>query len=485
VSGGGVWGSLALLTDLYQITMAYGYWKTGRHRLEAVFHHTFRSLPFGGGFAVACGLGPAAEYLDAFRFEDDDLAYLAGLSGADGAPLFEPPFLDYLRELRLTCDVDMLPEGTVVFPHEPLLRVRGPLIQAQLVETALLNLVNFQTLVATKAARVCLAAGGQEVLEFGLRRAQGIDGGVAASRAAYVGGCTATSNVLAGKRSGIPIRGTHAHSWVMAFDSEIDAFEAYADAMPNNCVFLVDTYDTLQGVRNAVRVGEKLRRSGHDLLGIRLDSGDLAYFSVEARRILDAAGFERTAILVSNDLNETIVASLKQQGAAIDRWAVGTQLVTAFDQPALGGVYKLSAIREPGGEWEPRVKLSEQAAKTSTPGVLQARRFSVGGEHVADMVYDELHPPGDARTIVDPLDPTRRKRVPAHADFHDLLRPVFRGGHRVSDRATLEEARERAREELSRLHPSVKRFVNPHLYPVGLEPGLHERKTELVLRARA
>ena len=476
--------SLALLTDLYEVTMAYGFWKSGRHRLDAVFHHVFRSLPFEGGYAVACGLETAMEFLESFRFAGDDLDYLGQLAGVDGSPLFEPDFLEYLSALRFECDVDMVPEGTVVFAHEPLLRVRGPIVQAQLVETALLNLVNFQTLVATKAARVCLAAQGGAVLEFGLRRAQGPDGGLSASRAAYVGGCVGTSNVLAGKIFGIPVRGTHAHSWVMAFESEIEAFEAYAGAMPNNCVFLVDTYDTEQGVRNAVRVGERLRAAGHRLVGIRLDSGDLAYLSVRAREILDGAGFHDTAVMASSELNETIVESLRQQGARIDVWAVGTQLVTAFDQPALGGVYKLAAVREPGGEWEPRIKLSEQAVKTSTPGVLQVRRFSVDGEIVGDMIHDETHPPERWDTIIDPVDPTRRKRFPAGAEWRDLLVPVFRGGARVYEPRGLEAARALAREELASLHPGVRRLVNPHLYPAGLEPGLHARKTELILRAR-
>ena len=248
--------SLGLLTDLYQLTMAYGYWKTGRHDQEAVFHLFFRKHPFGGGFTVAAGLATVVEYLEGLRFDPDDLAYLAGLRGNDEQPLFEPAFLDYLAEMRLGCDVHGMPEGTIVFPHEPLLRVTGPLLQAQLLETALLNIVNFQTLVATKAARVVLAARGEPVLEFGLRRAQGIDGALAASRAAYLGGCYATSNVLAGRLFGIPVRGTHAHSWVMCFDDELEAFRAYARAMPNNCVFLVDTYDTLDGVRHAIEVGQ-------------------------------------------------------------------------------------------------------------------------------------------------------------------------------------------------------------------------------------
>src|SRR5829696_895874 len=293
--------SLALLTDLYELTMAYGYWRSGTHTKEAVFHHHFRRPPFGSGFTVACGLAPVIEFIEHFHFDDDDLSYLAGLQGNDGKPLFDGEFLDMLRSLRFECDVDAVPEGTVVFPHEPLIRVRGPILQAQLLETPLLTILNFQTLIATKAARVCLAAQGDTVLEFGLRRAQGIDGGLSASRAAYAGGCHGTSNVLAGKLFGIPVGGTHAHSWVMSFSDEIDAFDSYASALPNNCVFLVDTYNTLQGVRHAVKIGQKLRSHGHEMIGIRLDSGDLAYLSIEARKILDAGGFPDANILASND----------------------------------------------------------------------------------------------------------------------------------------------------------------------------------------
>ena len=373
----------ALLTDLYQLTMAYGYWHAGRAEREAAFHLYFRTAPFAGGYAVACGLDAAADYLAGFRFTPDDCAYLAELRGADDGPLFSAPFLDHLLGVRLTLDVDMVAEGELVFPNVPLVRVRGPLLQAQLVETALLTHVGFPTLVATKAARVCGAAREDEVLEFGLRRAQGPDGGLTASRAAYVGGCAATSNVLAGRRYGIPVRGTHAHAWVMSFDSEPEAFAAYAAALPNNCVFLVDTYDTLEGVRNAVRAGAALRAAGHRLLGVRLDSGDLAYLSREARRLLDGGGFPDARVLASNDLDEHLVESLKQQGAAVAVWGVGTRLVTADGAGALGAVYKLTAVRdapgagdpEAGGAWRPRVKVSEQAAKTTTPGVLQARRY--------------------------------------------------------------------------------------------------------------
>ncbi|MFM2418693.1 MAG: Nicotinate phosphoribosyltransferase pncB2, partial [Pseudomonadota bacterium] len=378
-----------LLTDLYQLTMAHGYFRCGRVADEAVFHLFFRKLPFHGGYAIAAGLEPVLDFIADFKFADDDLAFLRSLTGHDGAALFGADFLDYLRGLRLSIDIDAVPEGSLVFAHEPLLRVRGSLIEAQLLETTLLNIINFQTLVATKAARVCGAARGEPVLELGLRRAQGIDGALAASRAAFIGGCTATSNVLAGKRFGIPVRGTHAHSWVMSFDTEREAFEAYADAMPNNCVLLVDTYDTLAGVQNAIAVGERLRQRGKRLLGIRLDSGDLAWLSVEARKLLDQAGFHDTTIVASNDLDEQLIESLKHQEAAISVWGVGTKLVTAYDQPALGGVYKLSMIARNGGPLAPRIKLSEQVAKISNPGIQQVRRYTQNGQLVADCIYDE------------------------------------------------------------------------------------------------
>ncbi len=338
--------SLALLTDLYEITMAYGYWKERLFDREGAFHLTFRQSPFKSGYAIACGLSYVIEYLRDLRFSDDDLQYLRTLKGNDEQPLFEDAFLDFLKQLRFTIDLWAVPEGTVVFPNEPILRVTGPLLQCQLLESSLLNMINFQTLVATKSARVCQAARGRPVIEFGLRRAQGIDGGIAAARAAYIGGCVGTSNVLAGKLFHIPVMGTHAHSWVMSFDSELDAFRAYADAMPNNCVFLVDTYDSLQGTRNAAAVGKELAAKGHKLVGIRLDSGDLAYLSIEARKILDEAGFPDAAIVASNELDEHVINSLKDQGAQINVWGVGTRLVTAYDQPALGGVYKLSALRD-------------------------------------------------------------------------------------------------------------------------------------------
>ncbi|MEZ6072050.1 MAG: nicotinate phosphoribosyltransferase [Pirellulales bacterium] len=480
--------SLALLTDLYQLTMAYGYWKLGRAEREAVFHLFFRRPPFAGGYAIVAGLGTAVDFLEGFRIDDSDLVYLATLTGNDDKPLFEDGFLQYLAQLRLAVDIDAMPEGTVAFAQEPLVRVRGPMLQCQILETALLNIINFQTLIATKAARICAATGGEPVLEFGLRRAQGVDGGLTASRAAYLGGCAATSNVLAGKTYGIPVKGTHAHSWVMSFDDELTAFAGYARAMPNNCVLLVDTYDTLEGVRNAVRVGQRLREHGHEMVGIRLDSGDLAYLSIEARKILDAAGFPDAAIVASNDLDEHIIESLKSQGARIAVWGVGTKLATAYDQPALGGVYKLGAMKDEQGEWCPKVKLSEQAAKTTIPGVLQVRRFHSNDHLAGDMIYDESRGIDTREIIVDVKDSNRRKRLPTGAVGGDLLGPVLRGGAPVGPYAdgteTLEVARTRAARELAGLHPSVRRLLNPHEYPVGIDVGLHERRDQMIREMR-
>jgi nicotinate phosphoribosyltransferase len=473
-----------LLTDLYQLTMAQGYHHAGRQQDYAVFHLAFRKLPFGGGYALAAGLEQALEFIEGFRFSEAELSYLAGLEAPLGGALFAPSFLQYLRELRLSVDIDAVPEGTVVFGHEPLLRVRGSLLEAQLLETTLLNLLNFQTLIATKAARVCQAARGDDVLEFGLRRAQGVDGALAASRAAYLGGCAATSNVLAGMQFGIPVRGTHAHSWVMSFDSEPEAFAAYADAMPDNCVLLVDTYDTLSGVRNAIDVGHALATRGKRLLGIRLDSGDLAWLSIEARKLLDAAGLDQVAILASNDLDEKLVESLKQQGAQISTWAVGTRMVTAYDQPALGGVYKLAAIAREGRALEPRIKLSDQPAKTSIPGVQQVRRFVRDGRFVADVIYDESQRT-EPTVLVDPADPLRRRRLRTDLAHEDLLQPVVRSGVRVAAPVSLSQARARAAVQLEALDPTIRRLVHPHEYPVGLSHELFALRASLIEHARA
>jgi nicotinate phosphoribosyltransferase len=477
--------SLSLLTDLYQLTMAYGYWKLGRGDLESVFHLSFRENPFEGGFSIACGLSSAVELIENFHFGSDDLEYLRSIKGNDQKPLFETKFLDFLASLKLTCDIDAIPEGTAVFPHEPLVRVSGPILQCQLLETPFLNLINFPTLIATKAARVCLAAQGDAVLEFGARRAQGIDGTVTASRAAYVGGCAGTSNVLAGKLFGIPVAGTHAHSWVMSFPGELEAFEAYAQAMPNNCTFLVDTYNTIEGVHHAAAVGRKLRARGHRLAGIRLDSGDLAYLSIQARRILDEAGFTDASIVASNDLDERLIESLKHQGAKINVWGVGTRLATAYDQPALGGVYKLSAIRDRAdGPWQYKLKLSEQTVKVSTPGVLGVRRYLDTNGFIADAIYDVGTDVTNGCTIVDPADMTRRKVIAVGTNGEELLVPIFRDGQRVHDPPDVHAARRRTLDQLAQLHPTIKRFDNPHRYPVGLELSLHELKAKLILDAR-
>lgn len=476
--------TLALLTDLYQLTMAYGYWKSGMVECEATFHLVFRRSPFKGGFTIAAGLQQLIDFVDDFRFEKDDLAYLSTLENSEGEPFFEQSFLDYLQEMKLTLTIDAIPEGSVVFPQEPLVRVTGPLIQAQLMESAFLNMINFQTLIATKAARVVLSAQGDTVLEFGLRRAQGVDGAISASRAAYIGGCHATSNVLAGKRYGIPVKGTHAHSWVMAFDDELESFYAYARAMPDNCVFLVDTYDTLEGINKAIEVGRWLREQGKEMLGIRLDSGDLAYLSKQARKKLDSAGFEDAQIVASNDLDEILIGDLKKQGAQIAVWGVGTSLVTARSQPALDGVYKLSSIRQKDGEWESTLKLSEQLIKVSNPGRLQVIRYEEQGLFVGDAIVDELHPRSDSCTIVDPLDSTREKAFEPHLQSRKLLIPVFREGKCVHNPETLEVIRARSQKELSCLHDGVKRFLNPHSYPVGLEKSLYEKKIELIREIR-
>ena len=478
--------SLGLLADLYQLTMAYGYWKTDMKDLEAVFHLFFRQNPFRGGFTVAAGLATAVEYLENLRYDQAELDCLSTLRGNDEKPLFDRAFLEYLSNLQLLCDVDAVPEGTVVFPNEPLLRIKGPLVQAQLLESAMLNIINFQTLIATKAARVVMAAAGDPVVEFGLRRAQGIDGALSAARAAFIGGVAATSNVLAGRLYGIPVRGTHAHSWVQVFDDEQRAFDVYADAQPDNVTLLVDTYDSLAGVAHAIETGRRLEARGGRLAGIRLDSGDLAYLSVEARRMLDAAGFIETKIVASNDLDEYTIASLREQGARIDIWGVGTRLDTCYDQPALGAIYKLTAICNPDGGWRYPVKLSEHSAKISIPGVLGVRRFvDPSGRFRADMIYDEdLPAPAYGDVIVDPADALHMRAIEPGWIPEELVLPALRSGSRVSPTPSLDDVRARAQAQIRSLHPAIRRLLNPHAYPVGLERALHDRRTELVMQRR-
>ena len=450
--------NLGLLTDLYQITMAYGYWKSGRKDEEAVFNLFFRKNPFGGQFAVAAGLETAIAFIEAFHFDEEDLVYLGTLIGNNRQPLFEQAFLDFLAELRFEGNLHAIPEGTLVFPHEPMLRFTGPIILGQLLETPLLNMLNFQTLIASKAARICQAAEGDDVLEFGLRRAQGIDGALSASRAAYVGGCTATSNVLAGKLFGIPVRGTHAHSWIMSYSDELEAFQAYAKAMPGNCVFLVDTYDTLEGVRNAVTVGQKLRNEGYEMIGIRLDSGDLTQLSIQARTILDEAGFDQALIVASNDLDEHEITRLKGDGATINVWGIGTRLVTGNDQPALGGVYKLAATRVTSDDsWRYCVKHSEEPIKVSNPGVQNVRRIMAGGVIAQDIIYEE------------------GLGCAANGEGADLLVEIFRDGQCVYDLPSLDSIRENTLKNLQVL-PGGEVLVS-------LDPALEELKSKLINQA--
>lgn len=476
--------SLSLMTDLYQLTMAYASFKNGDLNKEAVFHLFFRKKPFNGGFTVAAGLEAAIAFIERFKIDESDIAYLRTLKTANKTSLFDEAFLKYLSEFKLDVSVDAVPEGTVVFPFEPLLRIQGPMIACQLLESPLLNLINFPTLIATKAARLRIAAGDDAIMEFGLRRAQGIDGALTAARSAFIGGCNSTSNVLAGKVYGIPVSGTHAHSWVMSFEDELEAFKAYAKALPDNSVFLVDTYDTLKGVQHACEVGKYLKSIGKKLVGIRLDSGDLAYLSIEARRILDQNGFNDAVIVASNELDETILTELKRQGAQINVWGVGTSLVTSANQPALDGVYKLSAIREKGGEWKDRLKLSEQMVKISNPGLLQIKRFMHGEGYQADCLYDVRRPLGHEPVIIDPFDPTRQKQIPEYMQGIDLLEPIVRNGKRVYDFPDLNTIRDKTQKELKRFHAGIKRFINPHQYVVGMDIDYYNRKVEQIRKIR-
>lgn len=476
--------SLALLTDLYQLLMGYAYFKKGLDQRKAVFHLFFRKKPFNGGFTIAAGLETAISYIERFHFDEGDIKYLKSLRDLEGNPYFDDAYLTYLSELKLKVSIDAVPEGTVVFPFEPLLRVEGPLIACQLLETPLLNLINFPTLIATKAARLRIAAGDDSIMEFGLRRAQGIDGAITAARSAYIGGCDSTSNLLAGKLYGIPVRGTHAHSWVMVFDEEEEAFKAYAETLPGNTIFLVDTYDTIQGVHKACEVGKYLKNNGKKFLGIRLDSGDLAYLSIEARKILDQNGFKDAVIVASNELDETIITELKRQGAQITVWGVGTSLVTSANQPALDGVYKLSAIQDEKGEWRDRLKLSEQMVKVSNPGILQVRRFMHGEMYQADCLYDVRSPLSKTPTLFDPFDPTRTKTIPDYMQGIDLLTPILKEGKKVYTFPSLNEVREKTQNELKHFHGGIKRFINPHQYVVGMEESAYNKKVNLIRKIR-
>lgn len=472
----------ALLTDLYQLTMAQGYWECDKLNEQACFYMFFRENPFHGGYAVACGMAHLAEILEKLTFTEEDIAYLASLEAPGGGKLFNPGFLDYLLNMKFDVDVMAVREGTVVFPNDPLVRVTGSILQCQLLETALLNCVNFETLVATKAARVCREAG-SPVAEFGLRRAQGEAGGIYASRASIVGGCASTSNVLAGRLFNIPVSGTHAHSWVMSFETELEAFRAYARIMPKNCVLLVDTYDITQGLKNAITVGLEMKECGEHLSAIRIDSGDLAWHAKQARYMLDKAGLTDTGIVLSNDLDEYTIKSIRDAGAPVTSWGVGTKLATAYDQPALGGVYKLAAKKTGDGPWEDCLKVSGQSTKLTVPGVLDVRRYyHDSGKIAGDMVFD-INTGVQSERIVDPADELRQKNL-AGKRFVTLLEPLCIKGKVVLSEEHRDAlvAQKRCREQLKTLDESQKRMLNPHSYPVGLEQTLFNRRHDLVSR---
>lgn len=482
--------NLTLLTDFYELTMTQAYYhaeRTTGQKQYAVFDLFYRENPDGNGYAVAAGLAQAVDYINSLRFDDDDLAYLHSSGAFDGA------FLDYLKGFRFTGDLYAVPEGTVMFPGEPLLRVNAPITEGQLIETALLNIINHQSLIATKAARITHAAGESDtVLEFGLRRAQGPDAGVYGARAAMIGGCHATSNVLAGRWFGVPVKGTHAHSWIMSFDSELEAFRRYAALYPQSCVLLVDTYDTLKsGVPNAIAVFREMKENGVPLkgYGIRLDSGDLAYLSKKARRMLDEAGFTDAFISASSDLDEYLIADLKSQGAKINTWGVGTNLITSKNYPAFGGVYKMAAVSPDGHNWMPKIKLSENPVKVTNPGFKKIFRLydRASGKLKADLIAlaDETLDNRDDLTLFDPLATWRRMTLKAgEYTVRELLEPVFKNGECVYREPTVMDIRSYAAGERETLWEEHKRLINPHPLPVDLSQRLYDLKQSMITEIR-
>lgn len=476
---------VSMNTDLYELTMAQGLWESGKLEEEGCFTAFFREAPFGSSFAVMCGTAELGEFVESFRFTDEDVEYLGSIEAPGGGALFKTGFLEFLRAFRPHVDIDAVPEGELVFAREPMVRVSGPMLDCQLLETALLNIIGFQTLVATKTARVVQAAQGRPVAEFGLRRAQGPDGGVAVARASYVAGCASTSNILAGRRYGIPVSGTHAHSWVLSFPSELEAFRAFAKSSPKNCTLLVDTYDVREGVENAIAVAREMEADGERLSGIRIDSGDLARLSAYARRRFDEEGLGYVKIVVSNDLDEHTITSLFNQGAPVDAFGVGTKLATCYDQPALGCVYKLSARRErPGAPWTPVMKFSEQPYKRTIPGVQKVRRYmDAAGAPVCDMIYDPAHMEGEGEgsghTLVAVNDAALVTDVSEFA-WRELLEPQVRDGAAVAPREDIGLARSRCAAALASLDGAYKRFLYPQSYVVGMEAGLAAVRDELV-----
>lgn len=465
------------MTDLYEITMMQGYFKTGNHDV-VVFDAFYRVNPSGGGYAIACGLEQVVEYINGLHFTADDIRYLESLH------LFDDDFLKYLSTFRFSGSIYAIPEGTVVFPREPLLKVVAPIMEAQLVETAILNIINHQSLIATKAARVCYAAKGDTVMEFGLRRAQGPDSGVFGARAAVIGGCKGTSNVLAGQTFNIPVMGTHAHSWIMSFPDEYTAFKTYAELYPDACTLLVDTYDTLKsGLPNAIRVFTEMRASGTEMksYGIRMDSGDLAYLSKKARRMLDDAGFPDAVISASNDLDEYLIESLKIQGARITSWGVGTSLITSRDCPAFGGVYKLAAIRNADGHFAPKIKLSENSEKVTNPGNKEIYRIydKKTGKIRADLICLEEESFDESRDMVlfDPNETWKRTRINGGTyTMRKLLVPVFEDGKCVYTSPAVQEIRKYCTAEKATLWDENMRFVNPAKVYVDLSDKLYKMK---------
>lgn len=467
--------NLTLLTDLYQLTMGQGYFNEGKHEQRAVFDVFFRPNRLIT-YSVAAGMEQAAQYLENLHFDESDIAYLRSLE------MFSEEYLSYLAKLRFTGDVRAVREGEIVFPYEPIVTVSAPMLEAQLVETALLTFINHQTLIASKAAKICAAAGGG-VMEFGLRRAQGADAGVYGARAAMIGGCVGTSNVYAGKLFHVPVSGTMAHSWVMNFPSEVEAFRAYAECFPDNCLLLVDTYDTLRsGVPNAITVFRELREKGYEPKGIRLDSGDLAYLSKKAREMLDEAGFGNAIICASGDLDETLIRSLKEQGARIDTWGVGTKLITSADMPALGGVYKLAAVYENGKEI-PKIKLSDTTEKITNPGVKEVLRIydAATDKAIADYIVraGERVDTSKPLTIFHPVDTWKRMTI-ENFRVRDLREDLFRGGKRVAPERTLAEIAAYRKSEMSRFWEEYLRQDMPHIYKVDLSDALYGLKQELV-----
>jgi len=474
--------NLTLMTDLYELTMMQGYFKHKDQNETVIFDVFYRNNPLDSGYAISAGLEQVINYIKNLHFSKQDIEYLAGLG------IFDRDFLDYLDTFRFTGDIYAIPEGTVIFPREPLIKVIAPIMQAQLVETAILTILNHQCLIATKASRVCYAARGDGIMEFGLRRAQGPDAGIYGARAAVIGGCTGTSNVLAGQLFDIPVKGTHAHSWIMSFPDEYTAFKTYADMYPTACILLVDTYDTLKsGVPNAIRVFQEMRQAGIPLTfyGIRLDSGDLAYLSKKARKMLDEAGFQDAVISASNDLDEFLIDSLKAQGAAITSWGVGTNLITSKDCPSFGGVYKLAAIMDENGVFIPKIKLSENTEKITNPGnktILRVYEKDTG-KIKADLIclVDETYSEKDPLLLFDSHEPWKKTLLaPGTYTLREIMVPIFKGGECIYESPRTMDIREYCQAELNTLWDETRRLVNPHRVYVDLSRKLYDVKIQLL-----